>query len=327
MQTPSSFATQSNYAQQPSNKVDLSNENYVYLRGLQANGYTGGTNFFFYYVESDLCMWPKNWTLAKKVTVGTAQPIGAYQNWAYARNPNASSTGQILVVDQPLLWTPDPLHGSEYDHYCTICWADNSTEANPKPPNFSRLGQMTSLDDLMGFLATHPNMGWLNTNDVVTPPPGQTFQTQISTQGSAETVNVTVNFYNITSGTFTINLIGDVSYSSGPVDVSRYQGGYQLPQQSFPANAVATLQVIGTPGNQSQYQRIDASIQKVISPSFMLAMEPMFANSSISLPVKKMKLMQADGTLGDVQDVFTLGSQTWNLIYNAPAPSAPRETL
>jgi hypothetical protein len=108
-----------------------------------------------------------------------------------------------------------------------------------------------------------------------------------------------------------------VNYSSGPLDVSKYQGGYQVPQQSFPANTTATLQVIGTPGNQSAYQRINANIVQVISPSFMNFLEPMFTNSSISLPVRKMRLMQDDGRLGDVQDVFTLGSQTWNLNFNA----------
>src|ERR1051325_10198112 len=50
---PGSYATQDDYnAPNPHpNNVTLNNQNYVYMRGLQANGYTGGTNFFFYYVE------------------------------------------------------------------------------------------------------------------------------------------------------------------------------------------------------------------------------------------------------------------------------------
>lgn len=313
--TPSIFTTPSNYATQPSNTVDLNNENYVYLRGLQANGYTGGTNFFFYYVENDLSLWPKNWTLAQNVTTGTAQPPGSYQNWAYALNPNPGSTGQILLVNQPLLWKPSP--PSAGNHYCAICWADNSTANNPIPPDFNYLGRMSSFNDLMVFLGQHPNMGWLNTNDVNVPPPGQTYQTQITTQASAETVNITVNFYNITSGLFTINLVGGVNYTCRQIDVSQYQGGFQVPQQSFPPYTVATLQVIGTPGNQAQYQRINANITHVVSPSLMNALAPRLAIPGASLPIKKMRLRMADGALGDVQDVFVLGSQTWNLNFNA----------
>jgi hypothetical protein len=312
---PSIFTTQSNYAQRPSNTVNLNNENWVYVRGLQANGYTGGTNFFFYYVESDLALWPQNWALAKNVTVGTANPRGTHQNWAYAPNPNAGSSNQILLVDQPLLWTPTP--PSAGNHYCTICWADNSTADNPIPPDLIYFGQMSSFDDLMAFLGTHPNMGWLNTNDINVPPPGQTYQTLITTQGSAETVNITVNFSNITSGTFTINLVGGVNWTSGPINVAQYQGGYQVPQQSFPAKTTATLQVIGTPGNQSQYQRISAHITEIVTPEFIEALEPRLDMPGASLPIKKMRLRMADGSMGDVQDVFVLGQQTWNLNFNA----------
>jgi hypothetical protein len=315
-QNPSTFATQDSYNNhQPSNTVNLNNENWVYIRGLQANGYTGGTNFFFYYCESDLLLWPQNWALGKKVTVGTANPIGSYQNWAYAPNPTPGSSNQILLVNQPFLWTPDP--PSAGNHYCTICWADNSTADNPIPPDLSFWGQMSSFDDLAAFVGSHPNMGWLNTNDVNVPPPGQTYQTLITTQTNSETVNITVNFYNITSGTFTINLVGGVQWTSGPFDVSKYSGGYQVPQQSFPPNTTATLQVIGTPGNQSQYQRISTNVVQVVSPSLMEALEPRLASPGVSLPIKKMRLKMADETLGDVQEVFVLGQQTWNLNFNA----------
>jgi hypothetical protein len=312
--TPTTYTTPASYATQPPNDVNLNNPNYVYIRGIQCNGYTGGTNFFLYYTQSNLALWPQNWS-DFQITVGSIIPPGSPQNWAYAASPGPGS-GQILQVEQPLIWTP-PNIDTGVMHYCAICWADNSTESNPVPPDFSTLGGMASFNDLMAFLAMNPNMGWLNTTDHPTPPPGDTYQVNVSTQASAETVNITVSFYNITQGTFTINLVGDVTWTSGSLNVANYQGGYILPSQSFPANASSTLQVIYTPpsGTMPPLARIIANIVYIISPMSMEFLEPILALPNASLPIKKMRLMMPEGRLGDVEDVFLLGSQTWNLNF------------
>lgn len=314
---PGSYATLADYNAPTAhpNQATMNNENYVYLRGLQANGYTGGTNFFLYYVESDLALWPKNWTLLQKITVGSANPPGSYENWAYAPNPVPGSTNQIVMVDQPILWTPDPPAAGQ--HFCLICWADNSTESNPIPPDWNLYNQMASFNDLMYFLGQNPNMGWLNTQDFIQPPPGDIYQTNI-TAIDAETLNITVNFYNISTGTFSVNLLGNnISYNSGTLNVVNYTGGFQLPQQAIPANTSATLQVFYNNGGQpmNPYARIDATLQKVVSAEMMASFEPMLATPGSYLPIKRMRLAMYDGELGDTEDVFPLGTQSWNLNF------------
>lgn len=308
---PRQFATPDSYAQMSPADVNFNQPNFVYLRGFLAN--TGnGSNLFFYHVTSDLMLWPQNWS-GDDVQVGSsAQP----QNWAWAPPVDGSS---VVVTSEALVWTPQNID-INVAHYCTIVWADNSTQDEPIPPDFSVIGHFQSCDELMYFLATHPNMGWRNTTDHTTPPPDSQYTTYLSTQDNPETLNVTVFFSNIADGTFMVNVTGDVTFSSGPTPlaVSNYLGGYPVngpdglqfgPHQR--ALLIITYQTGPTP--LGEFASIHARVQHPVSWMMVEKLAALAARPGVVLPISYM-VVRRGGKLA-ISRVFLLGQQIWNLKF------------
>ena len=190
------------------------------------------------------------------------------------------------------MWTPPPIDPA-VPHYCVIAWADNSTAGNPVPPNFNQLSNLSSFDELMYFLATHPNMGWHNTTSHDVPPPANQYTSYITTKDNPETVNITVNFNNITDGTFMVNVTGDVHFTSGPtpLNVANYLGGYQvLPNVGLPfgANQAATLIVTYQVGSTplGQFSSLSASITHNVS-AFMMEKLLAIVEPGVTLPIDR----------------------------------------
>ncbi len=309
---PAQFTTQAAYGVASAANVYLNQPNYVYLRGLQSNT-TAGSNLFFYYVPSNLAMWPQNW-MSTHVLVGSQENP---QNWVYAPPTPGNN---VLVTSEPMVWTP-PTIDVNAQHYCTIAWADNQPADSPVPPDLAHWSHMQSFDELMTFLAQHPNMGWRNTTDYLTPPPDGFVSTEISTEGRGELVNVTVNFNNITDGTFMVNLVGDVHYTSGPtpLNVANYLGGYQLPQLQFQAKNRALLQVTYAkgPSTMSPFANVSADIVHVVTPRMLETLLAISTPPGRTLPLA-MRTLRSSSTVA-AQTVYVIGRQQWNLKYGAPA--------
>ena len=306
---PRQFATDSSYAWTSPADVTLQNPNFVYLRGYQSNT-TNGSNLFFYSVPSSLALWPQNWSGANVQVGSNKQP----QNWSYAP---AVANSPYVVNSQALVWTPPDID-TNVQHYCTVIWADNSTKDNPIPPNFARLGNLYSFDQLMHFLSITPNMGWRNTSDHKSPPPQNTYTTYVATKDKPETALITVYFDNISDGTFMVNLTGDVGWSSGstPLNVSNYLGGYSINKGNgvpFGPNQQSMLMVTYNPGTTpvSKYAAIRAEIVHQITGVMMNTMLSIAAQPGVVLPIKHMVL----GAGALPKPVFTLGQQQWNLKF------------
>lgn len=313
---PQQFISDTSYAQASAADVYLGVPNFVYLRGAQAGGYTGGSNLYLYYVKGSLALWPQNWTGAGIEVGGVQTP----QNWSYAP-PVAGA--QRVVTTKPLVWTP-PTIDTGVDHYCTIAWADNSTADKPVPPPFAQMGQLASFDELMYFLSTHPNMGWRNTVDHPTPPPDASYRAYVSTQDDSDTVNITVNFNNISDGTFRVNVTGDVNWSSGdaPLNVSNYLGGYQINNGlglQFSPNQSSTLIITYNVGSTplSKFASITADLTHAIAGRMFDRMLALASEPGVVLPIRHMS-MPYKGSVA-VRPVFILGRQQWNLQFGTAA--------
>lgn len=311
---PSTFVTPTSYStwMSPAD-VTLQNDNYVYLRGLQTG--TTGSNLFFYYVPCNLAMWPQDW-LSDRVRTSLDQSAPNC-NWVYTP---PSGTSQPVVTPKPLIWTP-PLLDPNVPHYCAIVWADNQPAETPAPPPFSTWGNIGSFDQLMLLLAQHPNMGWRNTIDHPAPPPDLTYRTTIATATQPQMVNIFVSFNNIADGTFTVNLVGDVTFSTGttPLNVSNYQGGYSIRNLPFAANQKSVLQVTHAgSASLSLLASITAQVEHIVHPQMMEQLVATPAYQARTLPIKKVQMERVPGNVA-YEDVFIIGSQTWNLKFKSDA--------
>ena len=304
-QGPAFWEDVNNYASMSSNDVWFNQPNFVYLRGYQV-GTTLGTNMWFYTVPASLALWPKNWS-SDNITVYGSHGEG---NHAWAPPQNGSP---IVVNADALVWTPATIDTGSGNHYCTIAWADNSTEDNPIPPPFDSWGDIQSFDDLMVLLASHPNMGWRNTNDFPTQPPDNQYSTQMLTLDNPETWYVTVNFSGMPpDGTFRVEVSGDVTYDSGDCSIGSYLGGYQINQGNglpFDANQKAQLIVTYYAGDTppSPYSAITAELDHYVT-SLMVDRLAAIAAPRTVLPLQLVAMPS-----GPPRQKFLLGRQQWNL--------------
>jgi hypothetical protein len=131
----------------------------VYLRALNTNPaatpqapITGRA--WFYWVESDLALWPQNWNTSL-VTVAAA-PIN-YQDITTTAN------NQVVICNLPFIWSPPP--PASGTHYCGVNWIENTPVNPPQNPALG-FGAFATFNDLVNFVLQHPNMGWRNTTDV-----------------------------------------------------------------------------------------------------------------------------------------------------------------
>jgi hypothetical protein len=285
------------------------NDNYVYIRGLNTANGAQQSRVYFYYTESDLMLWPANWRSDRVRVIETPQN---YVDIA------ATSSNQIVVGSQPLIWNAAPLDGSQWDHYCVVAWADNST--NPQPPSIPNFG---SCDELAHFIMAHPNMAWRNTVDVSSPPPDFAYGTTLSMASGGGTVYLQVNFINVPGdGTFSVNVQGpdpQNSISLQNAKVSDYQGGY-MPRSPlvFPANFSTGVSVQHWPGQTP----LPASAKIVVLPLIQQGPpleafhEAVNVPRGIASPFFTTKSRDEQGYEVAVQ-VMAIGSQSFNLKFDS----------
>jgi hypothetical protein len=318
---PRQYTTAASYATRTSNVVHTGVMNYVYLRGQNTNSGPQASNMFFYYTESDLVLWPKNWR-GDNITVS-----GAKQNWSALE---ASTNGAIAVTAEGFVWTPPPLSGSAYDHYCVIAWADNS--GTPVPPDFGTFNQFSSCEQLAAFVQSHPNMGWCNTSDIYETPAQYSYSTGLGLQDQGGTVNLSISFIDIPGdGTFSVMLQGtDASNTINKqgLNISDYQGGFNQPGLSFPPQFDTSVQVQWFKGATDPTPAAEVKVSLTIDASSDLIAECRCQGVAVS--DIRVELFEAThilphqrGTLFRPTPVVLLGRQNWSMHYGVAAPVWP----
>ena len=159
---PSQFLTPAGYAQDYGSTVYVQNPpvgNFVYLRAMNTNPAATASNpltgrAWFYWVESDLALWPQNWNSGSVTVAGN--PLN-YQDITTTAN------NQVVMPNLPYIWSPPPPQSGS--HYCCISWMEYPPSNPPQSP-VSTIGYFQTWDQLTNFVLTHQNMGWRNTTDV-----------------------------------------------------------------------------------------------------------------------------------------------------------------
>lgn len=226
----SKFTSDAGYNSDFGSTVYIQEANYVYLRGKNISNQKQASRMYFYFTESNLLLWPKNWR-GDCMTVA-----GISQNWSQI---NFNDPNSVAATPQPILWTPPPL--TLQDHYCVILWADDS------PPPLEQWGQLSDIADLSVLLQKNPGMGWRNTCDVQGTPPNYTYPSKLTIGEGGGSINISVKFINIPlDGTFSINIQGtDESNTINLIDqsLSGYKGGYNVSGLSYPSNFESFIKV------------------------------------------------------------------------------------
>jgi hypothetical protein len=101
----------------------LDQNNFVYIRGLNTTGGPTATRLWLFYTPSNLALWPQTWS-ASRISY-----LGNEQNYAPAQ---ATSANQIIMNDQPLIWSPQPPAAGS--HYCMIAMSETPPAPTPVSP-------------------------------------------------------------------------------------------------------------------------------------------------------------------------------------------------
>lgn len=199
---PTVFTSSSGYGQQFSNQISIGQANYIYVRGLNTTGAATLGRFWFYFVESNVVLWPQNWQ-SSNITVA-----GNNQNYADMTTPLAAN--QVGVTNPPFIWTAPNLQQSG-DHYCMIAFAQNvpTGQPLPAPQSPAPTGFMGSWDQLAQFVINNPNMAWRNTVDVSRNTPTFQYTTNIAGAPNGGQFNVGVQLTSMpTDGYFAFSVPG-----------------------------------------------------------------------------------------------------------------------
>lgn len=181
--TSGQYVTPQGYTTDYGSIVFTSVTNFVYPRALNAQSQGSTGRVWFFWVESNLALWPQNWR-GDLVTVSgqsaNFQPIAA------------SSGNQVSVVSQPFEWTP-PVTTGNY-HYVSIVWVENNP-SNPPVNPFQGLAPFPSFDAFAQYVLSNPNMGlrdvvsvngqaptWTETVPISGPSPAQLFYVGVQCQ-------------------------------------------------------------------------------------------------------------------------------------------------
>jgi hypothetical protein len=250
-QNPSIYTTAAGYATDYGATVYLNTPNFVYLRALNANPTVPATGrVWFYFVESDLVLWPTNWRGFNGDCVSVSGDPINYQPIT------ATSNDQICLAGQPVIWTPPNL--ATGTHYCAVSWIDN-VPGDPSINPVSTFGYMSSFDNLVSFVLNHPNMGWRNTTDVTGL--GLTWAQTEKITGPAipGQFNVGVQCSNMpTDGQLGFSIPPPANGGSGvnfplaPIPNPSYQGTVKI--TDWPANATSSITVEYKQGNTAPPQ-------------------------------------------------------------------------
>jgi len=187
---PATLTTPAGYAKDFGATVIMNEPNNVYLRALNTlpTGATGRA--WFFWVESDLALWPNKWR-GDLVTV-----LGNNCNY---QDIVASGPNVVCAAVQPYVWTPPPFVQAGA-HYCAVNWMEYPPSINPTNPVQS-FPYMGTCDNLAAFVLAHPNMGWRNTSDVSQAGPTWSQTVNVTGPAQAGIFNVGVQFVDMPTDT------------------------------------------------------------------------------------------------------------------------------
>jgi hypothetical protein len=304
------FTSAAGYMNPFGSTVYMDDYNYVYIRGLNTTNGAQTSRVYFYYTQSNLALWPVNW-LSDGMTVANVA-----QNWL---DISATSAGQIVVGQLPILWKAPELTGVG-NHFCVVGWADNST--TPAPPVIQNFD---SFDELAQFILAHPNMAWRNTEDILNPVPlDYTYTTGLSVQSAGGTAYIQVTFKNIPpDGTFSISVPGPdpqntVSLLDQPV--SKFTSGYSAGPLVYPSNYQTSVLVTHRPGATPLPSNAQISVLPLIQqgPALTAFHRTVLAPHGVKSPFFRITAFDRKQNERQV-NVMAIGSQTYNLLYGAQA--------
>lgn len=158
-QDPSAYLTAASYNTSYPATVYEQTPNYIYVRAYNTNSAaTSGSPItgraWYYWVQSDLTLWPTNWNTSAITVAGN--------NINY-QDIVTTADDQVCMPNLPYIWTPPvPASGQ---HFCLISWMEYPPSNPPQNPVL-QYGYMGTWDDLVNFVLDHQNMGWRNTTDV-----------------------------------------------------------------------------------------------------------------------------------------------------------------
>jgi len=167
--------------------VEISQINYVYMRGknLKASEQKGTMTLF--YVESDLMMFPGNWR-GDRIT--TADGV---QNWMVVDAP----ASDWAVTSPPFAWdVPEQRVGhSGGDHYCLVGFSEPGDTGAPFDlqtlPGYNNM----TFSELVNLVQSRPDMVWRNTVDQQpSDGDGVHWLTHISAPDVAGQLHVTLSY-------------------------------------------------------------------------------------------------------------------------------------
>lgn len=308
---PAVFTTTAGYAIDYGANVSMgippkqSPPNFIYLRALNTNpNASSGAQItgraWFYFVESDLALWPQNWRTDEITVAGNNQN---YQDIV------ATAANQICQPLQPYIWTPPALASGT--HYCGVSWIENAPVNPPQNPVI-QIGALASFDALVSFVLANPNMGWRNTTDVAGVGPTWSQTVNITGPAQASVFNVGIQCKNMPTD-------GQVSYAiPGP---NPSIPPIVLPMQQIPnPNWSSTVQVSNWPGGAQS--SITINYQQGATPP------PTGANISISLTVAASNLsdstvrlaMRARPELVKMLNIHRINTDGVPIIMIGPTP-------
>jgi hypothetical protein len=147
--------------------------NYIYVRGQNASNGANTSRVWLYYVNGDgaasLMTWPPSWLNAGVQSLQTGK--------GYVE-VSSSALNEVDFTYPPFIWNAVPVDG----HYCILAWVENPPLSQPAVDPRQNIGNIGTYDQLAGFIASHPNMGWKNTLDQPTTT-GESWEEVLSFEG------------------------------------------------------------------------------------------------------------------------------------------------
>jgi hypothetical protein len=199
----------------PANTIYVSGggaDNYVYVRGLNTVNGANTSRVWLYYVngggDPSLMLWPTSWM---NQGVQTASNANTYVE------VSSKALNEVDYTYPPFDWKAVPVNG----HYCIIAWVENAPLSQPATDPRGNIGYMGTWNQLAAFVQNNPNMGWMNTNDVPTPP-GQTWTQNMQLTGPpvGGLFKAGLQFTNMpTDASFAISIVGPTP--AGSVNVPK----------------------------------------------------------------------------------------------------------
>ncbi|MEK2607011.1 hypothetical protein [Burkholderia arboris] len=303
---PSVFTTTSGYHTDYGCDVTLEQANFVYLRALNTTSEQATGTAWFYYTPCNLLLWPSDWRSA------AIQVDGMEMNC----QPIVATAGNQVCVTDSFVWTPPDLP-LDADHYCVVSWIDYPVHTDPGWTPLSELPRFNTLDDLLDFVVTHPNMGWRNTFDVprdgsgwsrtsaiAGPPKGGQFHVGIGWSGMPEDATVS---YSIPGGAN-----GDPKTINRTLSPLNDSDGEYLSQTTWKAGFATSITINYTQGETPPQPGASVTAEVILPVQSMRSSTLRLARELQPGGFRKIHVVDEDGRrVGGEEDAFCIGSVTY----------------